>query len=88
MGVVQLDHYWLIAQRDHSIVAVTDYWLEGSTLSYVTRDGVQGSLDLSTVDLPFTQSLNAERRMEFRLPRANNAPPPNGGRRDGFGRPY
>jgi hypothetical protein len=89
VGVMQLDRYWLIAQRDHSIVAVTDYWLEGSTLSYVTRDGAQGSLDISTVDLPFTRNLNTERGLEFRLPRAGNPPQsPTNGPRDGFGRPY
>ena len=89
VGVVQLDRYWLIAQRDHSIVAVADYWLEGSTLNFVTRDGTRGSLDLTTVDLPFTRQLNTERGLDFRLPRASDAPPRStGGRRDGFGRPY
>jgi hypothetical protein len=89
VGVVQLDRYWLIAQRDHSIVAVADYWLEGSTLNFVTRDGTRGSLDLTTVDLPFTRQLNTERGLDFRLPRASDTPPrPTGGRRDGFGRPY
>jgi hypothetical protein len=85
--VIQLERYWLIAQRDNSIVAVTDYWLDGSTLNYVTRQGTKGSVDLSQVDIPFTRQLNTERGLEFRLPRASDALPVTR-RRDGFGRPY
>jgi hypothetical protein len=83
---VRLERYWLVALRDNSILAVTDYWLEGSTLNYVSRHGERSSVELGSLDLGFTRQLNAERGQEFRLPRSADVPPPR--RRDAFGRPY
>jgi hypothetical protein len=80
------ERYWLIALKDSTVLAVTDYWLEGSTLHYVTRQGTKASADLSSVDLDFTKELNHERGMEFQLPRPTSGYQPT--RRDAYGRPY
>jgi len=80
------DRYWLIALKDHSIQAATDYWLEDSTLHYVTRDGTKSSAELANVDLEFTRELNRERGLEFQLPRPASEYRPQ--RRDSYGKPY
>ena len=57
----------LLAFKDHSIVAVTDYWLEGDTLYYETSYGAKTGIPLLQLDLPFTQQLNRERNLRFVL---------------------
>jgi hypothetical protein len=85
------ESYWLLAFQDKTIRAVTDYWLDGNTLNYVTRQGVKESVQLPEVDLTFTKQLNRERGAEFRLP--SPAPDPSPGasyqphRLDDYGRP-
>src|SRR2546426_9463297 len=79
------ERYWLIAFKDKTIRAVTDYWLEDSTLNYISRDGSKSSVDLSNVDMPFTKELNRQRGLEFRLPRSSDEAQP---RRDSYGRRY
>jgi hypothetical protein len=85
------ERYWLIAFKDKNIRAITDYWLEGSTLHYITRDGNQFSAPLSDVDIPFTKELNRQRGLEFRLPSSSDGPQGGGPyqpqRRDSYGRP-
>ncbi len=78
-------NYWLIAFRDRTIQAATDYWLEGNTLHYVSRDGTKSAADLAAVDITFTQQLNRERGLEFHLPSSSGGSPPR--QRDSFGRP-
>ena len=78
--------YWLIALKDNNILLVTDYWLEDSTLNYVTREGKKLSMDFSKVDLDLTKELNQERGLEFQLPRAKAEYQPQ--RRDAYGRAY
>ncbi len=82
----QAETYWLISLRDDNIILATDYWLEGSTLHYVTRSGKASSVDLSEVDLTLTRDLNRGRGLDFRLPRAKPDYMPQ--HRDGSGRPY
>jgi hypothetical protein len=78
------ERFWLIAFRDKSIRAVTDYWLEDSVLHYVGREGTKSSTELSGVDIPFSKQLNQERGLDFRLPGpAGYQPRP----RDSFGQP-
>ena len=77
------EHYWLIAMRDQTILAVTDYWLEDSTLHYVTRQGKKSEASLADIDLDFSKELNQERGLEFQLPRPYHPP-----RRDAYGRRY
>jgi hypothetical protein len=57
----------LLAFKDHSIVAVTDYWLEGETLYYETSYSGRVGIPLGQVDLPLTQQLNRERNLRFVL---------------------
>ena len=64
--------YWLIALKDGTILLVTDYSSKDSTLSYVTRDGKEASIDLSKVDFDLTSELNRERGLEFQVPRAKS----------------
>ncbi len=57
----------LLAFQDHTILAVTDYWLEDEILYYQTSYGLQGSIPLDRLDLPLTQQLNRERNIPFVL---------------------
>jgi len=60
--------YWLIAFKNNTIIAATDYWLDGSTLHYVTRDERHLTEPLDQIDLGFSRQINAERGADFRLP--------------------
>jgi len=42
--------------------------VDGSTLHWTTREHVEKQAPLSTVDRSFSEQLNRERRVEFRLP--------------------
>ena len=57
----------LLAFKDHSIVAVTDYWMEGETVYYETSYGGRTGIPLGQLDLSFTQQLNRERNLRFVL---------------------
>lgn len=86
--VAPVESCWLLAFRDKSIVAATDYWMEGSTLNYITRDGKKASADIESVDVPFSRQLNRERGLEFRLPSSGPSGSGSGPRRlDSYGRP-
>jgi hypothetical protein len=60
--------YFLIASIDHAIVAVVTYWVDGETLNFITTDGDRKSMPLDQVDREFSKQLNADRRIEFKLP--------------------
>ncbi len=81
----QTQRYWLIALRNDTILAVTDYWLEGNTLHYVTLQGKEAWVDYSQVDLDLTHQLNRERGTEFTEPRTRTSY--QAGRYDSYGRP-
>ncbi len=59
---------YLIALRDHSIVQALGYWMEGSTLHYVSAEHTLNQLSIDLVDRDLSQRLNDERGLEFRLP--------------------
>ena len=59
---------YLIALRDGSIRAATAYWVEGNTLHYVTLQHERKQISLDDVDRGFSERLNQERRVDFRLP--------------------
>ncbi len=80
------ERYWLLALKDDTIPLVSNYWLDGSTLHYVARDGKQLSLDLSTVNMDLTKQLNRQRGLDFQLPRPQSEYQPQ--RRDAYGRAY
>ena len=59
---------YLIALKDHTIIPVLGYWMDKGALSYVTVDSVIGRVPLDQVDREFSQKLNDDRHIEFRLP--------------------
>jgi hypothetical protein len=59
---------YLIALRDHTIVQALGYWMEGSTLHYVSAEHTLNQLSIDLVDRDLSQRLNDERGMDFRLP--------------------
>jgi hypothetical protein len=60
---------YLIAFLDHRIQACLAYWVEGDTLHYVTREHEHKQTPLDEIDRAFSEQLNRDRRVEFRLPR-------------------
>jgi hypothetical protein len=61
---------YLLALRDHTIVQALGYWMEGSTLHYVSVEHTLNQLSINLVDRDLSQRLNDERGLEFRLPQA------------------
>jgi hypothetical protein len=59
---------YLIALKNNTIWAAVQYSVEGQTLRFVTRRHEQKSVPLAEVDRAFTEELNRERRVDFRLP--------------------
>jgi hypothetical protein len=59
---------YLIALRDHTIVQALGYWMEGSTLHYVSAEHTLNQLSIDLVDRDLSQRLNDERSVDFRLP--------------------
>jgi hypothetical protein len=61
---------YLVALRDHTIVQALGYWMEGSTLHYVSAEHTLNQLSVDLVDRDLSQRLNDERGLDFRLPQA------------------
>jgi len=59
---------YLIAFKDHVIPAATAYFMEGTTLHYTTPQGTREQAPLDSIDAAFSEQLNRERNVEFRLP--------------------
>jgi len=59
---------YLIALTDRTVLACIAYWVDGDTLNWVSRDAKQNSLSLLLVDRTFSQQLNDERHVPFKLP--------------------
>jgi len=60
---------YLIAFKDHTIYAALAYWVEDGTLHYVSPLGAHNQVSLDQIDLAFTERLNRERGLDFRLDR-------------------
>jgi hypothetical protein len=60
---------FLIAFKDGTIRAVLAYWVDGSTLHYVSMDHEQKQALLSSVDRDLSERFNRERNVTFSLPR-------------------
>jgi len=60
---------FLIALKNQSIYTATEYWVEDGTLHYVSPLGAHNQVSLDQIDLEFTERLNRERGLEFRLDR-------------------
>ena len=59
---------YLIASHDGTIRAVLAYWIDGTTVHYVTMDHEQKQTPLSSIDRMLSERLNRERNVTFRLP--------------------
>jgi hypothetical protein len=58
---------YLIALKSHTIVQALGYWVEGGTLHYISSTFGLNQVSLSLVDREFSQRLNDERGLEFKL---------------------
>lgn len=61
---------YLIALKDHTVVQALGYWMEGSTLHYVSAEHTLNQISIDLVDRDLSQRLNDERGLEFRIPPA------------------
>ncbi len=59
---------YLLATRDGTIRAVLAYWVDGTTVHYVTMDHEQKQTPLSSLDRVLSERLNRERNVPFQLP--------------------
>jgi hypothetical protein len=59
---------YLVAFQDGSIRAAVAYWVDGSTLHFVTAQHEERQAPLSSVDRELSRRLNQERRVTFSLP--------------------
>ncbi|HEY7337470.1 MAG TPA: hypothetical protein VH639_21435 [Bryobacteraceae bacterium] len=66
---------YLIALKSHTIVQALGYWVEGSTLHYISSTFGLNQVSLSLVDREFSQRLNDERGLEFKLTATKSGPP-------------
>ena len=62
---------YLIALQDHTIVQALGYWMQGTTLHYVSAEHTLNQLSIDLVDRDLSQRLNDERGLDFRLPQAH-----------------
>ena len=60
--------YYLIAFNDHTIRAAVSYTVDGDQIRYTTREHEEKTAPLSSVDVRFSEQINRDRRVEFRLP--------------------
>lgn len=58
---------YLLAFKDRTIIPALAYWVDGDTLNYITKDGIQNRASLSLIDKDFSKELNDERHVEFKL---------------------
>lgn len=59
---------YLLAMKDGTIRAVLAYWVDGTTVHYVTMDHEQKQTALSSLDRGLSERLNRERNVTFQLP--------------------
>jgi hypothetical protein len=59
---------YLIAFKNDVIRAADQYWVNGTTLYYLTPDHEQKTAPVATVDRTLSQKLNSEQNVAFYLP--------------------
>ena len=64
-----------LALKEGIIIGLTDYWVEGSMLHYITNYGRQNAVDLDRIDLDKTVKLNSDRGISFVLRERSTQPP-------------
>lgn len=60
--------FYLIAFNDHTIQAALTFRVDGDRIHWSNRDGQEREAPLSSVDRRFSEQLNRDRRVDFRLP--------------------
>ena len=60
--------FYLIAFNDHTIQAALSFRVEGDQIVYTTREHEEKRAPLSSVDRRFSEQINRDRRVDFRLP--------------------
>jgi hypothetical protein len=64
--------------KDGTVYALTNYWVAGGRLHYITQYGGENSVAMDQVDMQQTVDVNAHRHVTITLrPRDENAPAPN-----------
>ena len=61
--------------KDGSVYALTDYWVAGGKLHYMTNYGGENSIDLDKIDIQRTVDVNSKRGIDITL-RPAPAPAP------------
>jgi hypothetical protein len=64
------DVVFFVALKDSSVYTALAYWVEDSTLHYITSQGKHNQVSLDLVDRETSAKLNEGRKVEFRLPPA------------------
>jgi hypothetical protein len=64
----QAPDFYLIAFDDHTIRAALTYRVEGGQILWTSREHEEKSAPLASVDRRFTEQINRDRHVEFRLP--------------------
>ena len=59
---------YLIAFKGGTVRIAANYWVNGSTLVYLTPDREKRTAPVATVDRALSERLNLERNVVFRLP--------------------
>jgi hypothetical protein len=59
--------FW-IALKDRTIAAAVAYWVDGSMLNYIDRNGAHVQVRLDLVDRRVSVELNRAQGVDFRLP--------------------
>jgi hypothetical protein len=60
--------YYLIAFYDQTIQAAVSFWVEGDAIHWISREQEHRQAPLSSLDRQFSEELNRNRGVEFKLP--------------------
>ena len=60
---------YLLAMKDGSVYSAVAYWVEDSTLHYITPKHAHNHASLDLVDREITDQVNRERKVPFKLTR-------------------
>lgn len=58
---------YLLVYKDQSVHPSIAYWVKEDTLHYITLQGNHNRVSLDLVDVPYSEKLNGERKVEFSL---------------------
>jgi hypothetical protein len=68
LSYYQAADFYLIAFNDHTIRAALSYTIQGDQIHWTSREHEEMNAPLSTVDRRFSEQINRDRHVEFRLP--------------------